>query len=90
MSLRNCPARRADCFASEGHSTGQLLQALITCANHGKHVTLANVGHVPAVTKHDKSGNQQTHADSTLVPQSELQSILHEYKDCFPEVLPDG
>ncbi|KAL0025529.1 hypothetical protein WJX77_010077 [Trebouxia sp. C0004] len=46
--------------------------------------------HVAAVTKHDTSGNQQSHADSTPVPQSELQSILHEYKDCFPEVLPDG
>jgi len=46
--------------------------------------------HVPAVTKHDKSGNQQSHADGALVPQSELQSVLHEYKNWFPEVLPDG
>ncbi len=46
--------------------------------------------HVSAVTKDDKSGSQQSHADNTLVPQSELQSILHEYKDCFPEVLLDG
>ncbi len=46
--------------------------------------------HVSAVTKNDKSGSQQSHADSTLVPQSELQSILHEYKDYFPEVLHDG
>ncbi len=36
--------------------------------------------HVPAVTKRDKSGNQQSHADGTLVPQSEVQSILHEYR----------
>jgi len=43
-----------------------------------------------AVTKHDKSGIQQSHADGTLVPQSELRSKLHEHKNCFPRVLPDG
>ena len=43
--------------------------------------------HVCAVSQHDILGSQQSHAKSTLVPQSYLQSILHECKDCFHEVV---
>lgn len=54
-------------------------------------VTTSHEGlHVSDVTKNDDSGSQQAHADNPLVTESDLQSILHEYKDCFPEVLSDG
>ena len=44
--------------------------------------------HVAAVNKSESP--QQQSSSSDTVPQSELQSILHEYKDCFPESLPEG
>ena len=46
--------------------------------------------HVSAVTQDDKSFEQQSQTDHTVVPESDMQSILHEYQDCFPESLPDG
>ena len=46
--------------------------------------------HVSAVTNDDKSFQQQSQTDHTLIPQSDMQSILREYQDCFPESLPDG
>ena len=38
------------------------------------------------MTKNDSLGSQRTHANST----PELSQICSQYKDCFPEVLPDG
>ena len=46
--------------------------------------------HVSAVTKDDKSFEQQSQTDHSLVPESDMQSMLHEYQDHFPESLPDG
>ena len=46
--------------------------------------------HVSAVTNNHRSFQQQSQTDHTLVPQSDMQSILHEFKDRFPESLPDG
>ena len=43
--------------------------------------------HVAAVTKQE---SPQKQSSEPIVPESELQSILHEYKDCFPESLLEG
>lgn len=42
------------------------------------------------MTQDESSAKQQSPSDSTLVPQPDLQSILHEYQDRFPELLLDG
>ena len=46
--------------------------------------------HVSAVTKGDKSFQQQSQTDHILTPQSDIQSTLQEYTDRFSESLPGG
>ena len=50
----------------------------------------SNQSHSVRVAAVNRSESPQQQASSDIVPESELHSILHEYKDCFPESLPEG
>lgn len=57
-------------------------------------VTAVEGSDSPSIHALGASKDSKTHrpekADSPLMTQSEQQSVLHDFKDRFPETLPDG
>ena len=60
---------------------------------HYVQVTQVEEGDSPSIAALGMNSNpesQQTSPDSSLMSQGQLQSVLHQYKDRFPDTLPDG